>query len=78
MIWSILFVYDILSATLMYEILEHLPYFTLSTVWSYSVSKTHHENLLYNFDPFYIVKLGLTGVYIIFLISAKNTDCGYS
>ena len=31
---------------------------------------------LYNFDPlkthFYIVKLGFTGVYIIFLISAQN------
>ena len=31
---------------------------------------------LYNFDPlkphFYIVKLGLTGVYIIFLISAQK------
>ena len=37
---------------------------------------------LYYFDPnkphFYIVKLGFTGVYIIFLISAQNTDCGYS
>ena len=37
---------------------------------------------LYNFDPlkphFYIVKLGLTGVYIIFLISAQSIDCGYS
>ena len=37
---------------------------------------------LYNSDPlkphFYIVKLGFTGVYIIFLISAKNIDCGYS
>ena len=37
---------------------------------------------LYNFDPlkphFYIVKLGFTGVYIIFLILLKNTDCGYS
>ena len=36
---------------------------------------------LYNFDPlkphFYIVKLGFTGVYIIFLISAQNIDCGY-
>ena len=36
---------------------------------------------LYNFDPlkpyFYIVKLGFTGVYIIFHISAQNTDCGY-
>ena len=37
---------------------------------------------LYDFDPFkplfYIVKLGFTGVYIIFLISAQNIDCGYS
>ena len=37
---------------------------------------------LYNFDPlkphFYIVKLGFTGVYIIFLISAQNIDCGYA
>ena len=36
----------------------------------------------YNFDPlkphFYVVKLGFTGVYIIFLISAQNIDCGYS
>ena len=36
----------------------------------------------YNFDPlkphFYIVKLGFTGVYIIFLIPAQNIDCGYS
>ena len=36
----------------------------------------------YNFDPlkphFYIVKLGFTGVYIIFLISDQNIDCGYS
>ena len=37
-----------------------------------SITKTH----LYNFDPlkphFYIVKLGFTGVYIIFRISAQN------
>ena len=37
---------------------------------------------LYDFDPlkphFYIVKLGFTGVYIIFLIFAQNIDCGYS
>ena len=42
----------------------------------------HHETCLYNFDPlkphFYIVKLGFSGVYIIFLISAQNIDCGYS
>ena len=42
------------------------------------ITKTY----LYNFDPlkphFYIVKLGFTGVFIIFLISAQNVDCGYS
>ena len=36
---------------------------------------------LYYFDPlkphFYIVKLGFTGVYIIFLIFAQTIDCGY-
>ena len=40
------------------------------------------KECLYNFDPlephFYIVKLGFTGVCIIFLISAQNIDCGYS
>ena len=40
------------------------------------------KTYLYNFDPlkpyFYIVKLGFTGVYIIFLISAQSIDCGYS
>ena len=37
------------------------------------------KSYLYNFDPlkphFYIVKLGFTGIYIIFLISAQNIDC---
>ena len=40
------------------------------------------KTCLYNCDPckphFYIVKLGFTGVYITFLISAQNIDCGYS
>ena len=44
---------------------------------NYVITKTY----LYNFDPlkshFYIVKLGFTGVYIIFLISVKNMDYGY-
>ena len=44
--------------------------------------KTITKTCLYNFDPlkphFYIVKLGFTGVYIIFPISAQNIDCGYS
>ena len=42
------------------------------------ITKTY----LYNFDllkpHFYIVKLWFTGVYIIFLISAQNIDCGSS
>ena len=37
---------------------------------------------LYSFDSlkphFYVVKLGFTGVYIIFLILLENIDCGYS
>ena len=40
------------------------------------------KTCLHNFDPlkphFHIVKLGLAGVYIIFLISAQNIECGYS
>ena len=40
------------------------------------------KTCLYNFDPlkphFYIVKLGFIGVNIIYLISAQNTDCGFS
>ena len=46
--------------------------------WLIFITKTY----LYNFDPlkshFYIVKLGFTGVNIIFLISAQKIDCGYS
>ena len=40
------------------------------------------KTCLYNVDllkpHIYIVKLGFTGVYIIFHISAQNIDCGYS
>ena len=43
-----------------------------------NITKTY----LYSFDPlkphYYIVKLGFTGVYIIFHISAQNIVCGYS
>ena len=43
----------------------------------YHVYPVHHENAPKNFDPplkphFYIVKLGFTGVYINFLISAQK------
>ena len=44
----------------------------------YNIMKTY----LYNFDPlkphFYIVKLGFTGVYVIFLISAQKHRLWYS
>ena len=40
------------------------------------------KTCLYNFDPLkhhlYILKLGFTRVYIIFLISAQNIHCVYS
>ena len=46
----------------------------LSTSWFFQ--NTIPKTYLYNFDPlkphFYIVKLGFTGVYIIFLISAQK------
>ena len=42
------------------------------------ITTTH----LYNFDPlkphFYLVKLGFTEVYSIFLILLNSIDCGYS
>ena len=53
-----------------------IPVYRLLTV--YYITKT----CLYNFDPlkphFYIVKLGFTGVYIIFIFLLKTIDCGYS
>ena len=48
----------------------------------YEFPKYITKTCLYYFDPlkrhFYIVKLGFAGVYIIFVISAKNINCGYS
>ena len=52
-------------------------YFSHVITLLYNITKT----CLYNFDPlkphFYIVKLGFAGVYIIFVISAQNINCGY-
>ena len=49
---------------------------------AYELGAIITKTYLYKFDPlkphFYIVKLGFTGVYIIFLISGQNIDCGYS
>ena len=46
------------------------------------LQRTITKTCLYNFDPlkphFYIIKLGFTGVYIIFfLFLLENIDCGY-
>ena len=48
-----------------------------------STKSAHHQKNAYIvFTPlkpdFYTVELGFTGVYINFLISAQNKDCGYS
>ena len=50
---------------------------TTQIIWYLATEKPHiTKTCLYNFDPFiphfYIVKLGYTGVYIIFLISAQK------
>ena len=56
----------------MFEPLKFDCTYTLAKIVGPTITKTR----LYNFDPlqshFYIVKLGFTGVYIIFLISAQK------
>ena len=56
----------------------HILWHLVSSLVAMGITKTR----LCNFDPlkphFYIVKLGITGVYIIFLISDQNIDCRYS
>ena len=50
--------------------------------WAYKEGNHITKTCLYNVDPlkpqFYIVKLGFTGVYIIFLILLEYIDCQYS
>ena len=41
-------------------------------------SRKHAYIILTPLNPTYIVKLGFTGVSIIFLILLENIDCGYS
>ena len=57
---------------------QHYSHSTTVLLNKTDITKTY----LYNFDPikphFYKVKPGFTGVYIFFLIFAKNIDCGYS
>ena len=52
-----------------------------SSVDKLNSSRKHAYIILTNFYPlklhFYILNLVFTGVYLIFLISAQNIDCGY-
>ena len=64
-------------------IIIHIPVFI--KYYGKTLGYTLHvimKTRLYNFDPlkphFYIEKLGFTGVYVIFVISAQNIYCGYS
>ena len=70
-----------------YRIVLHYENSPIQVCRTFHLQKTENfqiitKTCLYNFDPFkphfYIVKLGFTRVYIIFLISAQNIDCGYS
>ena len=67
---------------LLYSIRRRVTYASALESW-FSLAKGYiTKTCLYNFDPlkphFCIVKLGFTGVDIIFLISAQNIDCGHS
>ena len=59
-------------------LLKYSLFVGVCIVYCIDITKTY----LYNFDPlkphFYVVKLGFTGVYIIFLFLLKYIYCGYS
>ena len=60
-----------------FQIAEKVSFSLLSPEIACSSAKTDiTKTCLYNFDPlklhFYVAKLGFTGVYIIFLISAQK------
>ena len=71
--------YSILGALLCFWTLSTLRNFL--TFFQEHWRQSSRKKCLYNFDPlkphFYIVKLGFTRLYIIFLISVQNIDCGY-
>ena len=60
---------------------DTIQIFTLGVVYGQSISSRKHTYTIIIFDPliFYMVKLGFTGVYIIFfLFLLEHIDCGYS
>ena len=70
--------YDVIDIAFTLTLRHIMKLYFFFSICSHSITKTY----LYNFDPlkphFYVVKLGFTGVYIIFLTSAKNIDYVYS
>ena len=66
---------------------QHLVFCNFLLLFIYSIfyfyqfsSRKHTYIILTPFNPtfIYIVKLGFTGIYIIFSFLLKNIDCGYS
>ena len=73
------FLFGEVSSTLgTWDGLRILLWHSLGLPYNYFIMKTCPCNV----DPltphFYIVKLGFTGVYIIFLFLLQNIDCKYS
>ena len=60
--------------------LHHIPSIRSQDIERKKIpSRNHAYIVLTPLKPhLYIVKLGFTGVYNIFLISPQNTECGYS
>ena len=70
-------IYNCLIILLVYMLLHHsVRWFIREKRKAPATESNITKTCLYNFDPrklqFYIVKLGFTGVYIIFLISAQK------
>ena len=72
----------LLNITMYSIVVCETAYVPAEVVFDFSKEQDITKTYRYNFDPliphFYVVKLGFTGVYIIFVISAQNIDCGYS
>ena len=66
----------------MFIFLSYRKNFEGTQTWVRIIKHDITKTCLYNIDPlktpFYIVKLGFTGVCIMFLISAQNIDSEYS
>ena len=74
--------YGVPILTRIREYITRISYKTQQPARPPRLIRVFTKTCLYNLDPlkphFYIVKLGFTGVYIIFLISAQNIDFGCS